>query len=179
MDTYDKLYFDFLIDLIDSNGKIFIYHNLLEDLYNTQFVWLPNIPLDENRAVDGIQLRAEYAKLLSPVDAEQFMMTVSTKPCSVLEMFVAFADRLTFIVSSMDRQEYFWLFIENLGLNSFSDVTYNRELVNLIIQSFLYGTKVHPNDINPPLLFPCREVYSNLDKDLYMQANYYLKSYFL
>lgn len=178
MDIYNKLYFDYLLSLIDSDGKIFLYNKLLEHLYDTQFVWLPNIPLDENRAIDGIQLRASYANLLSPADAGMFSQAIFNKPCSILEMFVAFAEKLTYIVN-MDRQTYFWIFIDNLGLNIFNDVNYDYVNVHNILQCFLYGKKLNINDVNPPLLFPCREVYNNLDKDLYMQANFYLKNYLL
>lgn len=179
MDGFNKLYFDYLTNLIDSDGKIFEYTGLLEYLYNCQFVWLSNIPLDENRAIDGIQLRTSYAKLLSPQDVNMFSEVVFNKPCSMLEMLIALADRLTYIVSSLDRSNYFWLFIDNLGLNIYNDSSYNPMAVNSIVQAFIYGKKVNPADANPPLLFPCREVYNNLDKDLYMQANYYLSSYLL
>ena len=177
MDGFNKLYFDYLTSLIDNSGKVFEYSYLLEYLYNCQFVWLSNIPLDENRAIDGMQLRTSYAKLLSPQDVGMFSEAVFNKPCSMLEMLVAFADRLTYVVSSLDRSNYFWLFIENLGLNVFSNISYDPITVNNIVQGFIYGKKVNPADANPPLLFPCREVYNNLDKDLYMQANYYLNCY--
>lgn len=176
---YNKLYFDYLINLIDDNGKADQYSVLLEHLYYYDFVWLKNIPLDENRAKDGLQLRSNYKAFLPVEEYDLYTRTFIGRECSILEMFVAFAEKLTYIVSSMKVQEYFWLFIDNLGLNWATNNNMNFQLVNAILQAFLYGTKLHPEDENPPVLFPCREVFENLDKDLYMQANYYLKYYFL
>ena len=64
MDTYEKLYYDYLTNLIDINDKIRHYNSLLTFLFYYDFTWLKNIPLDENRAVDGLQLRSEYKKHL-------------------------------------------------------------------------------------------------------------------
>ena len=171
---YDKLYFDYLTNLIDIDSKSVIYSKLLETLYYYDFIWLPNIPLDENRAKDGLQMRSMYKSFLPPEEHIAFDNSFIGRQCSVLEMFVAFADRLTYIVSSFDCPSYFWLFIENLGLNDYDNLRYDNNMVFAILDAFLYGKKLNPGDQNPPVLFPCRKVYENLDRDLYMQANYYL-----
>lgn len=172
--NYDKLYFDYLINLIDMDNKASSYSKLLETLYYYDFVWLKNIPLDENRAKDGIQMRSMYKTFLPQEEYAAFDSVFVGRECSMLEMFVAFADRLTYIVSSFNCPAYFWIFIENLGLNWADDLNFNRDMVCTILDAFLYGKKLNPEDPDPPVLFPCRKVYENLDKDLYMQANYYL-----
>jgi len=172
--NYDKLYFDYLTNIIDVNDKAANYSKLLEAFYYFDFLWLPNIPLDENRAKDGLQLRTMYKAFLPEEEHVAFDSIFVGRQCSILEMFVAFADRLTYIVSSFDCPSYFWLFVENLGLNSYDNLHYDQGAVFTILDAFLYGKKLNPEDQNPPVLFPCRKVYENLDRDLYMQANYYL-----
>ena len=179
MTDYAKLYFDYLTNLIDKDDKIFDYTTLLEYLYYYDFVWLKNIPLDENREVDGIQLRNNFKKYLPVNEQPYFEQVFEGRDCSMLEMFVAFAERLTYIESDLTQPDYFWLFLSNLGISFADNMHFNGQIINEILQGFLYGKKVHPDDPYPPLMFPCREVYENLNKDLYMQANYYLKYYFL
>ena len=190
------LYYDFLIDMIDVDEKSVIYETLLKYLFDKDFVWLENIPLDQNRYEDGISLRKEFSNKICVNDpnlALIFVQIFAEKRCSILEMFVAFARRLTTIISSLDICDFFWMFIDNLGLNWANENDYDFDIVNGVIDDFLYGTfngiwsedeygnmkRISRGIGNPPVLFPCREVYMNLDKDLYMQANLYLKSYFL
>ena len=180
-ETLIKLYFDWLTEMIDFDDKVNLYEHLLEHLFNTDFVWLETIPLDENRAVDGLELRQNYCKLLDQGTANMLMNLLSNKRCSLLEMMIAFADRLTQLVT-LERYEFFWMFIDNLGLGWATEYDYDMDVVNDILHDFMYGT-VHGREPkgkeNPPVLFPCREVYNNMNYDLFMQANMYLKSYFL
>lgn len=179
--TLLKLYYDWLTELIDFEDKVNLYEHLLEHLFNTDFVWLETIPLDKNRAVDGLGLRYNYSRLLDEQTRIEFNELMKDKQCSILEMLIAFADRLTGLVS-LERYEFFWMFIDNLGLGWSTEYDFDIDIVNDILHDFMYGT-VHGQEPkgkeNPPVLFPCREVYNNLNSDLYMQANLYLKSYFL
>jgi len=175
-----KLYFDWLTDLIDFDDKINLYEHLLEHLFETDFRWLESIPLDKNRAVDGLDLRQTYAQYLKE-EGPTFLALLSDKPCSMLEMLVAFSNRLTGLVS-LEKYEFFWMFIDNLGLGWATEYDFDVDLVNDILHDFMFGTihgKEPKGKENPPVLFPCREVYNNLTSDLYMQANLYLKSYFI
>ena len=176
-----KLYVDWLVEQIDDKEKAGLYEDLIELLFNTDFVWLESVPLDENRAADGLKMRKIYAKLLGENDGNLLLNLLQNKPCSMLEMLVAFADRLTYIVS-LKRCDFFWMFIDNLGLGWATEYDFDLDWVNRIITDFIYGTlngKEPVGKENPPVLFPCREVYNSLNSDLYMQANLYLKSYFL
>lgn len=180
--TLIKLYYDWLIDSIDFGDKVNLYEHLLEHLFNTDFVWLESIPKDENRAIDGIELRSKFGRNLNPNESQMLLQALALKRCSLLEMFVAFADRLTQIVGNLERYEFFWMFIDNLGLGWATEYDFDIDIVNDILRDFTYGT-IHGQepkaDENPPVLFPCREVYNNMNYDLYAQANLYLKSYFL
>ena len=176
-----KLYYDWLVDQIDFEDKVNLYEHLLEHLFNTDFIWLDSIPLDENRAVDGLNLREVFAKIIGNEDGELLLYDLSLKGCSLLEMLVAFADRLTGLVD-LGKEAFFWMFIDNLGLGWATEYDFDIDIVNDILNDFMSGT-VHGQEPkgneNPPVLFPCREVYSNMNYDLFMQANLYLKSYFL
>ena len=176
-----KLYVDWLVELIDDNEKAGLYEHLIELLFNTDFIWLESVPLDENRAADGLKLRKDYAKLLGENDGNLLLNLLQNKPCSMLEMLVAFADRLTYIVN-LKRCDFFWMFIDNLGLNWATKYDFDQDIVTETLNDFMYGTihgKEPKGHETPPVLFPCREVYSNMNDDLYMQANLYLKSYFI
>ena len=177
-----KLYYDWLIDSIDDfDDKVTLYEHLLECLFNTDFVWLKSVPLDENRSVEGLKLRKEYAKKLSQEDADILMNNLQYKSCSLLEMFIAFADKLTEIID-IQKAAFFWMFIDNLGLGWATEYDFDIDIVTEILNDFMFG-RVHGHEPvgneKPPVLFPCREVYANMNDDLFMQANLYLKSYFL
>ena len=177
-----KLYYDWLTDEIDIDDKVNLYEHLLEYLFNTDFVWLKSIPLDENRAIDGVDLRKKYAKMLGQNDGNLLLNLMENKPCSLLEMFVAFADRMTQLVNTLSKESFFWMFIDNLGLGWATEYDFDIDIVAEILNDFMFGTvqeKKKKGHENPPVLFPCREVYNNLNSDLFLQANLYLKSYFL
>lgn len=179
--TLIKLYYDWLIEQIDLDDKVLLYEHLLERLFETDFIWLESIPLDENRMTDGLNLRKNYAKMLSGNDGNLLLNLLENKQCSLLEMLIAFAERLTEILT-LERAAFFWLFIDNLGLGWATEYDFDIDIVDGILKDFMFGT-VHGNEPkgneNPPVLFPCREVYNNLNSDLFLQANLYLKSYFL
>ena len=107
-------YFTWLCDQIDpeyqKRGK---YHSLLERLYLRPFEWSVkgNLSRDENRAIDGKQLRKEYARF-SGMNMDMFV------PASVLEVLVALAINIdNGLVAGDGRQaDWFWLMLTNLGL---------------------------------------------------------------
>ena len=50
-----KLYVDWLVEQIDDKEKAGLYEDLIELLFNTDFVWLESVPLDENKAAEYSQ----------------------------------------------------------------------------------------------------------------------------
>ena len=55
-------YFRWLIDSIDPNHKIGDYYQpVYEELYLTDFRWISKYSDDQNRAMDGIELRRVFA----------------------------------------------------------------------------------------------------------------------
>ena len=87
MRTDEMMYFGWLSDLVceERYSDRISYEKLLTFLYNTEFRY--SIPMDRNRASDGINLRRRYSLEVH----DDFHIR---KPCSVLEMMIALAIRI-------------------------------------------------------------------------------------
>ena len=134
-------YFDWLCDLVckDRHSKAVSYSKLLNRLHRTEFTYL--IPMDQNRAENGIALRWRFY-------CETSYNTRSTDPCSVLEMMVALAISCEAIMDDPhigDRTgQWFWSMIVNLGLGSMTDYKFDDIYVDGVIRRFL-DRKYEPN----------------------------------
>lgn len=136
----DNEYYQWLlrrIDYLEGDG----YDDALEVMFSTPFEW--DIPNDDNRAEDGIQLRYIF------MDEEGWgTMPLDGKECTFFEMLVALAERIENDVmwdGESDRtDEWFWLMIRNLGIKPWdlSGYTYG------IIENFMH----HKENV---MLFPC------------------------
>lgn len=91
------------------------YFKLFRELHNTEFVWL--VSGDDNRAEDGIQLRTEFFHESYIRDDSDW----SNIGCSVLEMLIAFSRRASFEYDDWSPRDWFWVFLENLGLADLND----------------------------------------------------------
>lgn len=112
----------------DRYGKS--YKELFEYLYSTEFTW--TIPMDRNRALDGIALRDKYGYPEDPMD----------EPCSVLEMLIALAARienqLMWNYDLGDRtSQWFWIMMTNLGLNKLDDEHFDISIAEQRVNIFL------------------------------------------
>ena len=110
------------------------YWNLLRELHNTEFVWIEM--MDENRADDGRELRAEFLSQTGwSTDPEWLRLG-----CSVLEMLIAFSKRASF-QTGRSPKNWFWEMIENLGLKQFNDAVPDRfsDIPNAL-ERFLWRT---------------------------------------
>lgn len=95
-------------------------HWILADLlYGIVFTW--DIPNDDNRADDGIQLRYEFCEETGTDDFH-----AEDGPCTVLEMLIALAKRLDFLEDG-GAADWFWIMVDNLGLLGFTDQAYVDE----------------------------------------------------
>lgn len=108
-------YFNWLCARVLQRGAR-VYHDMLRILHNTEFVW--GISLDENRAADGIELRTYF---LQETRFESDRLWFE-QPCSVFEMFIAFADRASFQTDN-PAHDWFWVFMENLMLDQFRHIS--------------------------------------------------------
>lgn len=130
-------YFDWLYETVagrrDGNSKKISYKKLLSALHIREFYFI--LPMDENRAMDGIDLRSRFAYECKKY-SEKEVIEYLDGPCSVLEMMIALTLRIEDEIIG-DSTQWFWLMIFNLGLNDMMDTTFDREKVGKIIDIFL------------------------------------------
>src|SRR5690606_37427786 len=123
--TTDDRYLEWLYGLVASvrnRNPSRTYWQLFRQLYSKEFVWL--VPNDDNRALDGKDLRSEYLEMSSDeVDQEWLNLE-----CSMLEMLIALARRAAF-EDSRSPVEWFGEFLKNLGLDSATDAGYDKHPV--------------------------------------------------
>lgn len=141
-DNIHNEYFDWLYDLACGNrySKQISYRKLLMHLHNTVFRY--SIPMDRNRAEDGIDLRYRFAVSEYYNESPEYIMDILDGPCSVLEMMVALAMRCEETIMDDagvgDRTgQWFWGMITNLGLGSMLDNRFDKLLVTESINRLL------------------------------------------
>lgn len=137
--TRDRLqdcYFVWMCQLVD--GKNYERH-LLMRLHEIDFTY--TIPMDSNRAEDGIDLRYRFGRECGYDDA-MIAAYLDDRPCTVLEMMIALALRCEeHIMDDPDVGDqtgrWFWIMIDSLGLNNMVGNRYNERYVDATIDIFL------------------------------------------
>lgn len=132
-------YHNWLISLIDTPDKEFSrnYSVLMTILDMIEYKW--KNPKDENRALDGIELRNRFSdELGDKYSFRRFM------PCTILECFVALFTRYsdTILVEDGDPSvapELFFDALEGLGLLEFDDSHIDEEKILDILHLFVTG----------------------------------------
>lgn len=132
-------YFEWLSQFIMTNDAQ-KYSSLLSLLFNTEFYWSDDIPMDENRAIDGMQMRERFSDEMNVELA--YILDNLPRYCSVLEMMIALAIRCeTHIMSNDDygdrTAQWFWMMITNLGLSGMTDDKFDTGYCESIIDRFL------------------------------------------
>lgn len=139
-DKINNDYFEWLYDSVCRKryAKDISFRKLLMHLHRTEFIY--TIPMDENRAENGLNLRYIFACEYDGCDdADSYI----EGPCSVLEMMVALAIRCEKEIMDDPRVgdrtgQWFWGMIVNLGLGSMLDDRYDRDYVTDILDRFLH-----------------------------------------
>lgn len=140
-DEIKKEYFMWLCDMVheDSQSNQTSYLKLLSYLYDKEFRYL--LEMDGNRAEDGTDLRWRFVCEQRYEDYESLLYD-SLGGCSVLEMLIALAIRCE--ENIMDdpcignrTRQWFWNMVVNLGLGSMTDVRFDFEYVEDVIERFL------------------------------------------
>lgn len=139
-DRLNNAYFDWMYQLVfESYSRRLSYRKLLQELHRTEFSYV--IPMDGNRAEDGVDLRYRFGRSAGYDDA-MISTYLDQRPCSVLEMMIALAIRCEeHIMDDPDignrTGQWFWNMIVNLGLGSMNDSKFDEDLVEDVIQRFL------------------------------------------
>lgn len=145
-DDVNNDYFTWLFDIACGNrysGNI-SYKKLL--MYMHKKVFRYSIPMDANRAEDGLDLRYRFSLEYSKVEnADEYIKG----PCSILEMMIALSIRCEENIMddpSMGNRtrQWFWEMVSNLGLGSMSDDRFDRKFVENTLETFL-NREYEPN----------------------------------
>lgn len=169
-------YFEWLFNYV-CEGRFadnISYRKLLTYLHETEFTYL--IPLDVNRAMDGICLRYRFV-LAYELDKE--VLDYLDGPCSVFEMILALAIRCEENIMDDPKKgdrtgQWFWGMIQNLGVGAMMDDRYNEELVIDIITKFL-NREYEPNGKGG--LFTVKNRGDIRDVEIWYQLNWYLDNF--
>ena len=137
-DDVNSDYFEWMYSTVCGRryAKQISYRKLLSYLHDTEFIF--TIPKDENRALDGIDLRYRFVCLIRKENLLKYL----GGSCSVFEMILALAFRIE--EDTMDDPAYgdrtgqwFWTMIGNLGLGSMTDDRFDKEYVRSVIDRFI------------------------------------------
>lgn len=131
-------YLLWLTNLVCDERHRRYYQYLLETLYKTEFTW--TITNDENRAVDGVDLRVRFIEEYG-YDYHK-TMDILRGPCSLLEMMVGLACRCEDTIMSDEEYgnrtpKWFWIMIHNLDLYDMDDGRYDQGHVQFVIEALL------------------------------------------
>lgn len=129
----ENLYFNWLCAKVLTPGNR-NYYDLLYILHTTEFVWV--ILGDKNRAEDGCELREDFLREARlGKDPHWF-----DEPVSVFEVLIAFAKRASF-QTDIPVRDWFWAFMNNLGLDEFRRVTDSDiPVIEEILHVFIWRT---------------------------------------
>lgn len=127
-------YYEWLCTMINPKE----HYALLSYLHNSEFLWDPQtMPMDENRAEDGRGLRGIFTNIAGYHQYENHM----TDACSVLEMLIGVARRMDYIMLEIGQEEqtdkWFWVLLENLGLDTYTDKDFYAGEVHDILMKFM------------------------------------------
>lgn len=162
-------YFCWLVGLIGDGYIEENYRKLLWKLYVTDFYY--ELDYDKNRAADGLFLRRTYS--------QKSGNAVQDRPCSMLEMVIALArkaeDDIMHDPNFGDRTgHWFWIMLQNLGLDMEDDFNFNEERIDHILDVFMHH-RYGPNGQHGGI-FPVRKCCRDLRKtDLWWQLNAYFE----
>lgn len=137
----NRLYFEWMYHIVyDGKGlKNLSYWRLFEYLHSREFVY--TIPMDGNRAEDGIDLRYRFGRDEGYSEAMIASM-LDVRPCSVLEMMVALSIRCENAImwnpDIGDRtSQWFWEMIVNLGLGHMDDEYFDIRIADRAVDDLL------------------------------------------
>lgn len=174
-DTIANDYFAWLCNVV-CGGRFpsnVSFRRLLTYLHSREFVYI--MPMDENRANNGINLRYRFERSYASADDVAASLDGG---CSVLEMMVALAFKIEEFMDNPrmgDRtSQWFWNMIVSLGLGSMNDDNYDRDYVVECVDRFL-NREYEPNGKGG--LFTIRGCEEDLrDVEIWSQMCWYINT---
>ena len=160
-------YFHWLLKFI-GNGfcRKNSYFELLKYLFDAEYYW--SIPMDENRAADGIDLRHRF--VVECDEDEEASYAYLSGPPSVLEVMIALSIKMEYIArGSIDinkSAQWFWGMIKSLDIFDCYDGNFDEGKVMYMLSRWMD----YRNEIS---IFP------NGEGELWSQAMNFLSEIFL
>lgn len=97
------------------------YRDVLAIMHAKEFLWL--VPNDDNRMVDGLDLRVEF---LHESEAPRRLKPEAFGTCSVLEVLIGLSRRLAFTAGG-EAEGWAWQLLVNMEFEKMSDPLSNRK----------------------------------------------------
>lgn len=137
-ESVNRTYLGWIYSLL-CDGVAAPYWRLFQCLYGIDFTYI--MPMDGNRAADGVDLRYRFGRECS-YDDRFIACYLDDRPCSVLEVMAALAIRCE--VHIMDDPDigdrtgvWFWDMVRSLGLEGMDDGHFNAARVRASVSAFL------------------------------------------
>lgn len=140
--SLDEEYFTWLYSHVGSvklRNKSRTHWSLLRQLYQKEFIWV--IPNDDNRVEDGKELRTEFLGEGDGWSRREKRLWLDL-PCSMLEMLIGLARRLSFEAEG-EPHVWFWHLLETLELSQYNDHNYDNDIarkVDEILERVIWRT---------------------------------------
>ena len=168
-------YFEWMCDLVFCNGRKKSYRKLLTQFHLTDFSY--SLPMDGNRAEDGIDFRYRYG-YDKGIDQAIIATYLDDRPCSLLEMMTALANRCEETIMGNGElgnrtAVWFLLMLKNLHLDGMTDNRFDKTYVINRIKEFLNRDYQSNGDGG---LFIVENQRDLRDVDIWLQMGWYMTS---
>lgn len=171
----NREYVEWMYQLVPNKrfSKTQPYKKLFNYLHSVEFTY--TIPLDGNRAEDGIQLRYRFADDRG-YPQQMIAAYLDNQPCSVLEMMIAlvvrYEDNIMCDSDMGDRTgQWFWGMIENLELLQMTDGYFDEDYVEYVVYRLL--NREYKRNGKGGLFTVSRQNVDMRNVEIWYQAAYY------
>ena len=135
----NERYFQWMTHLVCENGygRRRSYQKLFSLLHDTEFIY--TMDMDANRADDGTDLRYRFAYEFH-LDGNEVRKYLDQRPCSILEMMVALAQRCEEQIMDNPNDgnrtgKWFFEMLKSLGLSLMDDEHFNLlEALDILVK---------------------------------------------
>lgn len=128
----DESYREWLFEKIGViDGPNYDYDMLCSTLDDIRFIWRKT--LDRNRATKAIELREEYA-----YEHSVYHEDVRDQKATVLEVLIGLAEDLAEKTENDSLSGWFWIMINNLGLDTYDDDHWDFNEIVSIVNKWMY-----------------------------------------
>lgn len=149
----EQSYFDWMCKLVCderyANNNRLKYRKLFSYLHNTDYNYFNQLPNDQNRALDGMNMRY-YFGFENQIDYAIIAETLDTRPASMLETLLSLACKCEDVMADSEKGDrvslWFWNMLYSLGLSKMNDEAFDKEEADYILNRF-FMNEYEPNGV--------------------------------